>query len=283
MTSVQAQMRGYLKGDYKVFHIYDKRAMDFESHAHDFHKIILCLDGSVTYSIEGRTYVLRSWDILLVPKNKIHHSKTDALCAYERVVCFISPEFLDRCDEGTKTLSKCFLHAESTGNCLLHASREARHDLTVTLDEWEKEAASEEYGAELLRRCIFLRFIIAINRLFLHEKGETGEVVDGKIDSVIDYIHQHYAEPLSAENIAKEFYISKSYLMHRFKTVTGGSLHGYVTQKRLSAALTLLRDGVPATVAARECGFSDYTVFYRSFRKQYGFSPVRARAVDKKE
>ena len=279
MTATQTQMRGYLKGDYRLFHIYDKRAMDFGSHAHDFHKIILCLEGSVNYIIEGRSYVLRPWDILLVPKNKIHHSKTDALCAYERVVLFLSSDFLDRFDGEEKTLSKCFRRADTAGTCLLHAGAEIRHELTAALGEWEKEADSEEYAAALLRQCAVLRLLVFINRLSLREKGEKGEIADQKIDAVIEYIHAHYAEPMTAESIAKRFYISKSYLMHRFKTVTGGSLHGYVTQKRLSAALSLLRDGVPATTAARECGFSDYTVFYRSFRKQYGFSPVRARTV----
>lgn len=279
MTEGQAQLRGYLKCDYRLFHIYDKRAMDFGSHAHDFHKVILCLEGSVTYIIEGRSYVLRPWDILLVPKNKIHHSKTDALCAYERVVLFLSSDFLDRCDGGEKALSRCFLRADTAGTCLLHAGIDVRHELTAAVEEWEKENGSEDYAADILCRSAVLRFLVFINRLSLCEKGEKGEIADRKIDAVIEYIHTHYAEPLTAESIAKEFYISKSYLMHRFKTVTGGSLHGYVTQKRLSAALSLLRDGVPATAAARECGFSDYTVFYRSFRKQYGFSPVRARTT----
>ena len=172
MTAGQAQLRGYLKGDYRLFHIYDKRAMDFGSHAHDFHKVILCLEGSVTYIIEGRSYVLRPWDILLVPKNKIHHSKTDALCAYERVVLFLSSDFLDRCDGGEKALSRCFLRADTAGTCLLHAGVDVRHELTAAVEEWEKENGSEGYAADILCRSAVLRFLVFINRLSLCEKGE---------------------------------------------------------------------------------------------------------------
>ena len=46
--------RGYLNEDYKLFHIYDKRSMDFDSHSHDFHKLIICLSGSANYTIEGK-------------------------------------------------------------------------------------------------------------------------------------------------------------------------------------------------------------------------------------
>ena len=61
--------------------------------------------------------------------------------------------------------------------------------------------------------------------------------------------------------------------MHKFKAVTGGSVYGYINQKRLTSALAMLRKGASASDAAKECGFSDYTVFYRSFKKMYGFSP----------
>ena len=277
MTVSPAQMRGYLKENYKLFHIHDKRAMDFDSHAHDFHKLIVCLGGSVTYIIEGRTYVLKPWDILLVPQYKIHHSKTDALCAYERIVLFISAEFLDACDKA-HTLSECFIRADNKGICLFHADHDSRRELTAAINDLEKEEASGDYGAELLCYSSFLRLMVYINRLALKEKGEDGVIADKKIDRVIEYINRNYTRPITADTLSREFYISKSYLMHRFKSVTGGSLHSYVNQKRLTAALTLLREGMPATDAARECGFSDYTVFYRSFKKQYGFSPVRARS-----
>lgn len=268
--------RGYLDGDYKLFHIRDAGSMDFGSHAHDFHKLILCLRGSVTYIIEGRTYVLHPWDILLVPKNKIHHSKTEDVSPYERVVLFISSDCLESYGENG-ILSECFRRADALGTCLLHADGESRRELASALTDLERENDSSDYASEILCRSAFLRLMVWINRFALREDRETGEITDKKINAVIEYVNRHYTEPITADDISHKFYLSKSYLMSRFKAVTGGSLHNYIVQKRLTAALSLLRDGTPATVAARECGFSDYTVFYRSFKKQYGFSPVRAR------
>lgn len=265
--------RGYLNEDFKLFHIYDKRSMDFDSHTHDFHKLIICLGGSVTYIIEGKTYTLSPWDILLVPKNKIHHSKTDSLRAYERIVLFIDDLYLDSCDS-QKTLSEGFRQVETCGKCMFHADTARRKDILSSVETLERTAKEkDEHGSRILARSSFQSLMIYINRLVLDDGGLEGSVTDTKLDGIISYINEHYNEPLSIDTLAQRFYISRSYLMHKFKNVTGGSVHSYITQKRLSSALALLRAGHSAQEAAQSCGFSDYTVFYKSFKKMYGFSP----------
>lgn len=273
MNSSAKPKRGYLNQDFKLFHIYDKRAMDFDSHSHDFHKIIICLSGSVTYIIEGKTYILSPWNILLVPKDMIHHSKTDSSLAYERIVLFIDSEYLDTRDD-SYTLSNCFRKSAEYGKCLFHADGAARSDISSAADELEKALSfSENYGSLLLQQAAFIRLLVYINRLAANDDGLEGFVSDKRLENIISYINEHFADELSVGALAQKFYMSRSYLMHKFKAVTGGSVYGYINQKRLTSALAMLRKGASASDAAKECGFSDYTVFYRSFKKMYGFSP----------
>ena len=42
---------GYLKEDFRLFHINDQTKKDFSYHYHDFHKIIVFISGKVTYHI----------------------------------------------------------------------------------------------------------------------------------------------------------------------------------------------------------------------------------------
>lgn len=267
-----ASKRGYLNENYKLFHIYDKRSMDFEGHSHDFHKLIICLSGSVNYTIEGKNYVLSPWDILLVPKNMIHHSKTDALQAYERIVLFIDDIYLKNLGDGT--LSDCFDRAFDGGKCLFHAEGEIKDIVFSAATELEKEAKKQLFGSSLCTDANFVRIMVNIGRLSPADDGKEGVVADTRLDEIISYINANYSKDLTIETLAKKFYISRSYLMHKFKNVTGGSVHSYINEKRLTAALSLLRDGYAATDAAQLCGFSDYTVFYKSFKKMYGYSPA---------
>ena len=78
---------------------------------------------------------------------------------------------------------------------------------------------------------------------------------------------------LSNESLSQQFYVSKYYLMHKFKEHTGYTLHAYVQQKRLLHAKDLIQEDVPVLKAASMCGFSDYSTFLRAFRKFYGISP----------
>ena len=63
---------GYLKEDFRLFHINDRTKKEFSYHYHDFHKIIVFISGKVTYHIEGKAYHLKPRDILLVSQGAIH-------------------------------------------------------------------------------------------------------------------------------------------------------------------------------------------------------------------
>ena len=66
---------GYLKEDFRLFHINDQTKKDFSYHYHDFHKIIVFISGKVTYHIEGKAYHLKPRDILLVSQGAIHKQR----------------------------------------------------------------------------------------------------------------------------------------------------------------------------------------------------------------
>ena len=77
--------------------------------------------------------------------------------------------------------------------------------------------------------------------------------------------------------LAKQFYMSRYYLMHRFKEVTGYTVHQYITQKRVLKAGELIRAGIPVMKAAEESGFSEYSSFLRAFQKTFHMSPREFR------
>ena len=77
--------------------------------------------------------------------------------------------------------------------------------------------------------------------------------------------------------LAKQFYLSRYYLMHRFKAVTGYTLHQYISQKRLLRAGELIRRGVPVMKAAEQAGYTEYSTFLRAFQNTFHMSPREFR------
>ena len=86
--------RGYLKEDFRLFHLKDSRAQKVDYHYHAFDKLILLLGGKVTYVVEGVTYFLQPWDLLLVGHDLIHRPIIDPAEPYERVVIWLGRGWL---------------------------------------------------------------------------------------------------------------------------------------------------------------------------------------------
>ena len=100
--------RGYLKEDFRLFHLKDSRAQKVDYHYHAFDKLILLLGGKVTYVVEGVTYFLQPWDLLLVGHDLIHRPIIDPAEPYERVVIWLGREWLERRSDPGEALDTCF-------------------------------------------------------------------------------------------------------------------------------------------------------------------------------
>ena len=92
--------RGYLTEEFRLFHLRDQKQLQLDYHYHPFDKIVIPLSGQVTYLVEGCTYYLRPWDILLVGRGEIHRPAVDLSEPYERMVLWLRP----RLEDGSQVL-----------------------------------------------------------------------------------------------------------------------------------------------------------------------------------
>ena len=100
------------------------------------------------------------------------------------------------------------------------------------------------------------------------------------MQEVITYINEHLSEELSLELLSGHFYLSKPQLSRRFKQMTGTSIWEYIIIKRLMQARRLIRSGEQVMIAAQQCGFRDYSAFYRAYKGRYGRSPQEEKGKD---
>ena len=270
--------RGYLKEDFRFFHLKDKKHDQFEFHYHDFNKIIIFISGKVTYLIEGKAYKLKPWDILLVNSNEVHKPLIDTEEAYERIVIWVNSSFLIEHNSMDCNLLSCFEEAFKEKLNMIRLKAEYLSDIKYILSQLESACKSSEFGSDILKNSLFLQLIVYINRLFLgtEDQKEIGDIeYDKNIAVILKYINDNLKEDLSIENLAVEFYMSKYYLMHRFKAQTGYTVHSYILQKRLILAKELIKKGRPVTEVYLDCGFSDYSNFIRAFKNSCGLSPKK--------
>lgn len=266
-----ADKRGYLETPFRLFHLEDTRGGEIPYHYHEFHKLILFLSGDVRYLIEGRNYLLKEGDILLIPAYAIHQPLIGVEETYSRYILWIRPEIL----EG-KNLSEGFSLCAQQNAYLLKRNRYDRSELMGTLQQLEKTEKEQEYGWEALKEALFIEIITQVSRAVLQagpSLRDYEKLSDPRIDEILHYMNQNLTEDLSVEALSSHFYLSKSWLMHRFKEIANCTVHQYVLQKRLILSAQKLLEGASAETSARESGFTDYSTFLRAFRRMYGVTP----------
>ncbi len=227
--------------------------------------------------VEGVTYFLRPWDILLIQHNLIHRPIIDASEPYERVVLWLGRDWLARRSDPGEPLDACLDHSREAGFHLLRTAEERRLGYARAIGHLEDSLRSEEFGARRMADTLCQQILIHVNRDLLRANTAQSETdsyrVDPKMEEVLRYIASHLEEDLSVDALAGRFFMSRYYLMHRFKEVTGSTVHQYTVQKRLLRAGELIREGVPVMKAAEQAGFPEYSSFLRAFQSTFHTSP----------
>lgn len=229
----------------------------------------------------ARSFEMRQGDLLVVPPGVPHRAQiTDGAQPYRRFVFWIGKSFLEDLIRQTEEYGWLPRLAEQNEIYLHHFDLLTFNALRVQLFSLLDELHTERFGRAEMLRLELRRLLLLANRFVREQEApqRPGEA-KSKYALISAYLDEHWNEDLSIEKLAREFYLSKSYVSHLFKENTGLSLYQYLTKKRLSAVCAEIKSGVPIGEACLACGFQDYSGFYRAFQKAYGLSPSAFREL----
>ena len=93
-----------------------------------------------------------------------------------------------------------------------------------------------------------------------------------------NYVKRNCSEKLSLDSLAREVFLSKSYLSSIFKKETGMSLTAYITKVRVEKSKKMLiEENSSLAHISGQCGFKDQSYFTKVFKKETGISPKKFR------
>ena len=101
---------------------------------------------------------------------------------------------------------------------------------------------------------------------------------DEKMKAMMRFIHAHYQEPISVEDVAREAHISKRVCFRLFQENLHMTPLKYMTNYRLrKACQRLVESNESITQIAYTCGLGSSSYFGKMFRERYGCTPVAYR------
>ena len=243
---------------------------DFKMHAHDACELFFFISGNASYYVEGSVYGLQNNDILIMRPCETHRLQVEQNSAYERMSIHFSPSII--CDNFSENWLRPF-YRRNLGRMNLYRADDFNTDHYMSCIKTIISCIDGEKSAEQITAAL-ISLIMEICDAF--DRKEMSVFSQNELDvsvKIVDYINRHLFEDITLDSLAAAFFMSSSQLERVFKKSIGSPVWEYIIIKRLMSARNMLQSGSSAQITAQRCGFSDYSAFYRAYKKQFGTSP----------
>ena len=264
----------------EAFRVESDSAQSSPIHSHRFLEVVCCRTSIGSRCvIESEEYPLNQGDILLVPPGVSHAvlMPEEGNLQKKHYVLWISMEFLTHLAEEFPFFNRYPLNTAS----LIHTAGTSWENLELIMrdivEEWERKAPGWEpvMTSEVVRLLVHLsRAVSAVSDLPVIQGSQEKQDL---LNRLLIYVEANLAEKITLEETADHFWISTTTLSTLFSKRMGISFYQYVLKRRLREARDQMAQGIPIETAAAKVGFSDYSAFYRAFRREYGLSPRQYR------
>ena len=146
-----------------------------------------------------------------------------------------------------------------------------------------REALRMRITDYILKPVNYEEFGSCIDRLkiALYEKRKIEEQdaqEERTITGIIRYLQEHLDKEISLNILADEFHLSSQYISQLFKSEIGVNFLAYLTSIRMERAKKLLlATSLSIGEISEKCGYADYRVFTKAFKKEEGSTPSQYR------
>lgn len=245
---------------YQINHLLTKPEREkFHSHFHDFYEILILVEGEINAITQNKTQHLVSHELIIVPPNSYHlviapnsvykriimhfeidNSYTDIIQMINKITYFSSSD----CPTLSKFINRFILHYES-------------------LSEQQFNMLAEGLVTEL---------ILLICNNFKQSFTQPSNIKP-LTHALLDYIDKHITEKITLKSLSRQFNLNSNYISFFFKEQMHIPIITYIKKKQLTHIHSELKSGNPPTQVFYKYGFTNYSNFFRIYKKVFGYPP----------
>ena len=265
---------------YEAHHNFNETMEVTQFHCHDYFEFYLHIRGGEFMGVENRLFQLKPNQLFILPPFSMHGlSCTTEMRNYERAYLNLAPEVLRVLGCGQIDPENLFRQHTSGDVCTYQLNDGDAETFVSCVHRIRDNSARkgdpfERYGDYAL----MMNLLNVVCRVMRQTDPVEGEIFGNSvIQEILDYINNHYTQPIRMENLARSFGVSVSWLSHEFARFTNRSVYDYVLYRRVMLARQQILGTASLNDIAYQCGFNDYSNFLRSFTKVVGMSPSQYR------
>ena len=245
-------------------------------HFHGAFEIYYALSDNIRLFVSDNIYDVNRGDLFVFNHTDLHRTVAPRNINYERYVIYFNPEYIDSLSTQSTNLLDCFINRKSDFSHCVHLTDSQSETFMYLLKKIEFYCYNDTYGADIYKKLTLAEILLFVNSLYRTPGNfsvPTNDKDFNKIVPIIQYIQAHISEDLSLDNLAKNFYMSKSYLCTLFKKASGFTINEYIIHRRILLASELLRKNMPVAQVCEMVGFNNLSHFIRTFTNIMNISP----------
>ncbi len=271
-----AVMNRFVKTEYKTNENYSINHVEGYDIGNAFSKALHC-DPCLTVAyfkkakgkikINGNRYEISDGDVILLNGGEIHCSSFDSEIYSERITLYINYSIADKYKSNTDVIFKAFYQRKNK----LSSACVKKHGINKLIEEIHLLSIEQDARKSILADCRIAELAVRLSDCQSDVSAE--EIHNPTIALVLEYIDCNFTALSDCTQIAQEFHLSKFHLSRLFKEHVGVSLWDYVVFKRILYVNDRIKCGEKIEAASYKAGFSNYSNFYRLYKKYMNMSP----------
>ncbi len=255
------KMRLFMKGKNSDFKYAKGESDIYGKTFHTCYEIFFLLSGKAEFINEKTRMEISPGHLVIIPPGGYHQFIAENVKNYERCVLNIFPSILNE-DIMRKTFA---------GKDIVKLSGKSRiKENMFHLMHCLKTADESDFA--YICDSVAIDTVFCIKNLSAPEESPA-ESLPSKMVDIMSYINENFTENITVDMLSKQFHISVSTLCHNFKESYGISIKKFIIEKRMNASNMALQQGEAPEEVCEKYGFSNYSTFYRDYKKYFGVSP----------
>lgn len=245
-------------------------------HHHNDYEIYFLISGNRKYFIQNTIYTLQPNQIVIFKPNLPHQVTVNLNIPYERRLLYLTPQLF------TEILNNNSCLKSIADTQFFNLKKEDFDKALSFLEKIEEEVKNnDKYSLDNIRN------IVAELLIFIDRHNDTSDIIinksDLRIQLAIDYIIDHYSEPITLNDCAKIASMNYHAFSKAFQKTTAISFKDFLTKIRIDKACELLETtDFSITKIAELVGFSSDNYFSTTFKALHKISPTAYRNQYKK-
>lgn len=240
----------------------------YDPHRHDTYAIGYTVSGVQSFDCRGARRDSRQGEMMVIHPDERHNGRAGAEAGFHYRMLYLAPRLVREALAERASALPFVREVVVADRTLLRALAATLDDLDHPLEEMEADHAVLAVAEALLTLDPSAR-----------RGTRTPPVCADAVERARQFLDAHHDRAVGSGELERVSGLDRFTLARQFRAWLGTSPYRYLTLRRLDQARASMRSGLSLADAAFASGFADQSHMTRQFKRAYGLTPGRWRAM----